>query len=305
MKNIDQKLVGMKYRFLRKEYLEEELRKLNERMEREVETLNRLKRVLDKETEDVERLSHASVNHLFSTLSGRSELRLEKEKADAFRAALDYKLKQNDIEFLTYQKNLLEQELTPYGTLNQDYQGLLEIKRKSLEKEILDEIREMETTANQWVKQEKEIKEAIESGKKLRSSFTYILDNLSDLVEDTTDARSLWYPVISQDQIEDVMNEITKLNELWLNFEKELQDTGISLPENFDQDFLVKVSDYIYELDDKRKVSKKINTSFEQLNATYSSVREILCLLEKKEKEVQYCIRDLQLEIKEKIEQSE
>lgn len=304
MKNIDQKLVGMKYRFLRKEYLEEELRRLNERIVREIETSNRLKQVLDKETEDVERLEHASINRLISTLSGKSQLRLEKEKADAFRAALDYKLKLNDLEFLSYQKNLLVQELSPYATLNQDYQGLLDIKRKSLDREILDEIRDMEATLQQWLQQDQEIKEALESGKKLRSSFNYILDNLSELVEDTTDARSLWYPVISQDQIEDVTMEIAKLNELWASFEKELQDTDIALPHNFDQDFLVKVSDYMYELDDKRKVTKRINTSFEHLNSTYSSVRELLCVLEKKAKEVEYCIRDLQFEIKEKIEQS-
>lgn len=304
MKNIDQKLVGMKYRFLRKEYLEEELKRLNERIVRETETSNRLKQVLDKETEDVERLEHASINRLISTLSGKSQLRLEKEKADAFRAALDYKLKLNDLEFLNYQKNLLVQELSPYATLNQDYQGLLDIKRKSLDREILDEIRDMEATLQQWRQQDQEIKEALESGKKLRSSFNYILDNLSELVEDTTDARSLWYPVISQDQIEDVTMEIAKLNELWANFEKELQDTDIALPQNFDQDFLVKVSDYMYELDDKRKVTKRINTSFEHLNSTYSSVRELLCVLEKKAKEVEYCIRDLQFEIKEKIEQS-
>lgn len=304
MKNIDQKLVGMKYRFLRKEYLEEELKRLNERIVRETETSNRLKQVLDKETEDVERLEHASINRLISTLSGKSQLRLEKEKADAFRAALDYKLKLNDLEFLNYQKNLLVQELAPYATLTQDYQGLLDIKRKSLDREILDEIRDMEATLQQWLQQDQEIKEALESGKKLRSSFNYILDNLSELVEDTTDARSLWYPVISQDQIEDVTMEIAKLNELWANFEKELQDTDIALPQNFDQDFLVKVSDYMYELDDKRKVTKRINTSFEHLNSTYSSVRELLCILEKKAKEVEYCIRDLQFEIKEKIEQS-
>lgn len=304
MKNIDQKLVGMKYRFLRKEYLEEELKRLNERIVRETETSNRLKQVLDKETEDVERLEHASINRLISTLSGKSQLRLEKEKADAFRAALDYKLKLNDLEFLSYQKNLLVQELSPYATLNQDYQGLLDIKRKSLDREILDEIRDMEATLQQWLQQDQEIKEALESGKKLRSLFNYILDNLSELVEDTTDARSLWYPVISQDQIEDVTMEIAKLNELWASFEKELQDTDIALPQNFDQDFLVKVSDYMYELDDKRKVTKRINTSFEHLNSTYSSVRELLCVLEKRAKEVEYCIRDLQFEIKEKIEQS-
>lgn len=304
MKNIDQKLIQVKYRYLRRANFLSEKKEMEERIQREVQTLERLKRSLDKEQEDVEKLEHASINRLFSSLGGKSELRLEKEKAEAFRAALDYKLKQNDIEFLHYQDNLLTQELKNYENLDSEYQGLLDIKRKSLDSSILNEIRAMEETKQEWMKQETEIKEAIESGKKLRSSFTFILDNLSDLVEDTTDAKSLWYPVISQEQIEDVTNEIAKLNTLWKNFEKELKDTDIQLPENFDQDFLVKVSDYFYEMDDKRKVTKKINTSFEHLNATYSSVREILCTLEKKAKEVTYCIRDLDLDIREKIEEN-
>lgn len=305
MKNIDQKLIQVKYRYLRRANFLSEKKEMEERIQREVQTLERLKRSLDKEQEDVEKLEHASINRLFSSLGGKSELRLEKEKAEAFRAALDYKLKQNDIEFLHYQDNLLTQELKNYENLDSEYQGLLDIKRKSLDSSILNEIRAMEETKQEWMKQETEIKEAIESGKKLRSSFTFILDNLSDLVEDTTDAKSLWYPVISQEQIEDVTNEIAKLNTLWKNFEKELKDTDIQLPENFDQDFLVKVSDYFYEMDDKRKVTKKINTSFEHLNATYSSVREILCTLEKRAKEVTYCIRDLDLDIREKIEENE
>lgn len=305
MKNIDQKLIQIKYRYLRRANFLSEKKEMEERIQREVQTLERLKRSLDKEQEDVEKLEHASINRLFSSLGGKSELRLEKEKAEAFRAALDYKLKQNDIEFLRYQDNLLTQELKNYENLDSEYQGLLDIKRKSLNSSILNEIRAMEETKQEWMKQETEIKEAIESGKKLRSSFTFILDNLSDLVEDTTDAKSLWYPVISQEQIEDVTNEIAKLNTLWKNFEKELKDTDIQLPENFDQDFLVKVSDYFYEMDDKRKVTKKINISFEHLNATYSSVREILCTLEKRAKEVTYCIRDLDLDIREKIEENE
>lgn len=302
MKNIDQKLIQVKYRYLRKANFIAEKKEMEERIQRETQTLERLKRSLDKEQEDVDKLEHASINRLFSSLGGKSELRLEKEKAEAFRAALDYKLKQNDIEFLHYQDNLLSQELKNYEDIDREYQGLLEIKRKSLDNEVLNEIRAMEETKKEWMTQEIQIKEAIESGKKLRSSFTFILDNLSDLVEDTTDAKSLWYPVISQEQIEDVMNEIAKLNTLWKNFEKELKDTDIHLPDNFDQDFLVKVSDYFYEMDDKRKVTKKINTSFEHLNATYSSVREILCTLEKRAKEVTYCIHDLDLDIREKIE---
>lgn len=304
MKNLNQKLVEMKYNYMRKQNLENAKQEIEEHMQREQQTLIRLKQSLQKEQEDVERLEHASLNRLLSSLSGRSELRLEKEKAEVYRAALDYKLKKKDMEYLQFQHNLLVQELKKYETLDQDYQGLLDVKRKSLPAAILNDIRQMEITRADWQKQLVELKEAILSGKKLRDSFTYILDNLSELVEDTTDAKSLWYPVISQDQIEDVSKEIAKLNDLWKNFEKELSDTQITLPPTFDQDFLIKVSDYFYDLSDKKKVTKKINTSFEQLNATYSSVREILNLLEKREKEIQYCIQDLDLDIPCKIETS-
>lgn len=304
MKSIDEKLINMKYRFLRKAYLMDELKELEARIEREAQTLARLKIVLDKQSGEVEKMEHASITRIFSSLSGHNELRLEKEKADVFRAAFDYRQKQQDLDFLKYQKNLLDQELKQYELLQNDYQALLEIKRKSLECSVLDTIRGLEEQKNRMMEQAKRIKEIRENGKKLRSSFIYILDNLSSLVEDTIDARSLWYPLISQDQIEDVVHEIDRLNDIWEAFDAELQAVDLRLPEESDRSFLLQVSDYIDELDDSRKVRKKVNLSFEQLNVSYSRIREILCILEKKEKEIQYCLNDLDLTIREKIEAS-
>lgn len=301
MKSIDQKLIACNYRKMRKTYLDQEYASLLERIEREQQTLERLKKALEKEQNDVERLAHASINRLFTTLSGRSDLRLEKEKADQFRAALDYKLKQQDLEFLFYQKNLLEQEIKPYESWHQDYLALLEIKRKMLDQGTLAKIREMETTLNLWQTKQAALKEAVAYGKKLRSSYTYLLDHLNELVEDTTDARSLWYPAISQEEVEEVSIELNHLGEQWQRFETLLDQIDVALPEHFDKALLVKIQDYAQH----KEPGSHIDTSFEHLNATYSSVRELLCQLEKKEKEIEYCIHDLQFDIQQKIEESE
>lgn len=299
MKSIDQKLIENQYRIVRGTYLRKQLQQLNEQLEREQQTLLRLKNAVEKENEDVSRLANVSMKRLFSVLNGRGELRLEKEKAEAFRAALDYKLKQNDIEYLTHQKNLLTAELKAYDHLDRNYQELLEIKRKSLSQAALNMIREAEKQLEDAKHLQKELKEALESGKKLRSCFTYILDHLNDLVEDSTEARSLWYPTISQDQIDDVMKEISDLNTLWNHFMKELQDTDIALPEQFEQEFLLNVSDYV--ADNAVQGNKRINTSYDRLNATYSDVRELLCLIAMRLQELEYQIFDQQLKIEESI----
>ncbi len=299
MKSIDQKLIENQYRIIRGKYLRKQLHQLNEQLEREQQTLQRLKGAVVKENEDVSRLANISMKRLFSVLNGRGELRLEKEKAEAFRAALDYKLKQNDIEYLSHQKNLLISELKAYDHLDQNYQELLEIKRKMLSPDVLNMIREQEKKLADAKYQQKELKEALESGNKLCSCFTYILDHLNDLVEDSTEARSLWYPTISQDQIDDVMKEIGELNVLWNHFMKELRDTDIELPQPFEQEFLLNVSDYM--ADGNGKENKRINTSYDRLNATYSDVRELLCLISVRLQESEYQLFDQQLKIEESI----
>lgn len=305
MKSIDQKLIENKYRQKRKAYLEEELVALKERLKRENQTLERLKRQLDKESEDVERLEHASLNRVFALMSARSSLRLEKEKAEAIRAALDYKLQAKDVEYLCYQKNLLEQELKPYESLTQEYESLLEIKRKTLAGEELDAIRAMEADLERMMIQLHNCEEAYESGKKLSASFNYILDHLSDLVEDSTEAKSLWYPILSQEELDDVIHEIARLNEAWIAFEQRLRELQLPSSENFDQGFLLKVSDYMMESEDKRKLTKRINTSFEQLNATYAGVREMLNELKMRIYEMQHSIFDQRLRIQARIETNE
>ena len=118
-------------------------------------------------------------------------------------------------------------------------------------------------------------------------------------MEDSTEARSLWYPTISQDQIDDVMKEIGELNVLWNHFMKELQDTDIELPQPFEQEFLLNVSDYM--ADGSGQENKRINTSYDRLNATYSDVRELLCLIAVRLQESEYQLFDQQLKIEESI----
>lgn len=298
MKSIDRKLIENQYHMIRGTYLRKQLHQLNEQLEREKQTLLRLKKAVEKENDDVNRLANVSMKRLFSVLNGKGELRLEKEKAEAFRAALDYKLKLNDIEYLSHQKNLLVNELKDYDKLNQTYYELLEIKRKSLSAAALNAVRAAEKQLAEVKHHQKELKEALESGKKLCSGFTYILDHLSDLVEDSTDARSLWYPTISQNQIDDVMKEIADLNSAWNDFMKELQDTDITLPEQFEQEFLLNVSDYVAN---GEQGDKRINTSYDRLNATYSDVRELLNMLQMRLQELEYQIFDQQLKIEESI----
>lgn len=303
MKSIDQKLIENQYRMIRGSYLRRQLKQLNEQLALEQQTLLRLKQAVTKENDDVSRLANVSMKRLFSVLNGRGELRLEKERAEAFRAALDYKLKLNDIEYLTHQKNLLTSELKSYDNLNKTYEELLEIKRKSLSVDALNAVRAAEKRLEAAKHQEKELKEALESGKKLCSCFTYILDHLNDLVEDTTDAKSLWYPTVSQDEIDDVMKEITNLNTIWNHFIKELQDIDVTLPEQFDQTFLLNVSDYVAEGDSHD--AKRIDTSYDCLNATYSDVRELLNTLGMRLQDLEYQIFDQQLMIEESIASGE
>ena len=299
MKNIDQQLITIKYKMQRKAYLQSELKQIKEKLERNLQTKQRLEQALNKEVEDVERLEHISFSRLLTGLSGQSHLSIEKEKAEAFRAALDYRLKSHDVEYLSMQKNLLEQELKQYETLEQDVQGLMEIKRKSLHGNVLDTIKHWESEVQLQKDRLKQLQEMIDNGKKLCSSFTYVMDNLSELVEDKVEAKSFWYPIITQEQMDDVFHEIDKMNHHWEQFEQLM-----TLTKAKDDVIIQKLKQSMANIrgDDD---SSQMRLSFEHLNEAYATVREILCELKKKRKEIQYRIRDLEWKITEKIETSE
>lgn len=300
MKSIDQKLIENKYRQRRKEYLDRELANITERIQREGETLERLKRELDKETEDVVRLRQVSLARLLKSFRSHEDMRLKKEKAEAFRAALDYKLKQNEIEDLQYQKNLLAQELKQYDSIQSEYQSLLDLKRKMLETSILNQIRELEQELAECVIKKETVQKGWESGKKLCSSLTYLSDVLSDFIEDSTDAIKLWNSAPDQDQREELMKEIKKLNDLWKDFEQALQKAEITLPEEFECDFFAKNHDQL--LAEQPWTSAFLNTLFDQLNAGYSGVRTVLTQLEQQRSEIEQRQFDLQWQIQASIE---
>lgn len=287
MKSIDQKLIENKYRQQRKGYLEKELAQINERLEREIQTCERLKKALDKENDDVSKLTQVSLSRLFSTFSGRGELQWEKEKAEAFRAALDYKLKQNDLEELRYQKNLLEQELSAYEAVNSEYQTLLDLKRKMLETPLLNQIRSWEQDLAVQAARKKKIQEAWDSGKKLCASFSYLFDMVAEMLEDPTVR-------------DEVTKEMMKVNDLWAQFHRELKDAEIAIPADFDQAFALDLSGVSLHQDVQS--IHRFNALFEQLNRCYSQVRTLLNQMEKQLSEMAHQHFDLQRRIQASIE---
>ncbi len=300
MKSIDQKLVKNKYHQRRKEYLDAELAKITERIQHESETLERLKRELDKENEDVARLQQVSLTRLLKTFNSREELRLEKEKAEAFRAALDYKLKQNELEDLHYQKNLLEQELKQYDNVHSDYQSLLELKRKMLETAVLNQIRDLEQELAQCLAQKETLKKAWDSAKRLCSSLTYFTDILSDLAVDRSEALKVWKIMKDQGKNEEAMDELAQLSGLLKNFEQDIATAKMTLPEEFACDFLDKLR--VEDMNAEQFNIIKMNLTFDQFNTYYSGVRTVLNQLEKQLSEVEHRQFDLQWQIQESIE---
>lgn len=299
MKSIDQQLISLKYKMQRNAYLRSELHQIKEKLEREMQTKQRLKQALNKEVEDVERLEHLSFSRLLAGLSHQNSLSIEKEKAEAFRAALDYQLKSHDIEYLNMQKNLLEQELKRYEALEQDYQGLMEIKRKSLHGVALEEIKKWEQDLHDQKAKLQRKTEIIDSGKRLCSSIMFVMDHLSELVEDKIEAKGFWYPVITQDQMDEVFQEIEKMKMLWEQLETQMMAAG-----DAKEQALLSLQQAMTNIRLEDETSQ-LCLSFEHLNQAYALIREFLCEAKKQRKELQYHIRDLEWNIMEKIETSE
>lgn len=304
MEHIDQQLIELRYLAYRKQHLCSHQHELEEKLKRETATLARYQASLEKEQEDVERLERTSITRILSSLSGKGALLLEKEKAEVIRASLDYKTKLKEIEYVEYELNLLQQELLSYQDIDVKRQSLMELKRKMLKEEAYLSVKTLEAQLLQLETQIHCIQDAIPKGEQVLSSLILLLESLSELVEETSDAKSLLYPVVSQEQMDEVMKEVMIMPKRWEAFETVLQTTGVALPREFDEAFLQKVYAYMEDLQmHQHQATKRINITFENLNAMYFMMKEVLGKLEQALLNHRYMAQNLSYRIDQTIEQ--
>lgn len=302
MENINKKIIEIKYKMMKREQMIRHEKDINERLESEKGTLTRLKRDLEKEEADVAKLEGISLGTLIQNLNGGKGLRLEKEKADVARAALDYKQTQSNVEYLEYELNLLKTQLKDYENLESDLQEYIDLKKKMIPLAVREQIKSMEIEFSNLQLKNREIKEAKEVGEKASSSLNAIIEHMNAYMVDSTDPLFV-YP--EHEELTDMAKELMIFKELWTKFEKEVHDTDLNVSSQEDELLMSSISDYVYtQEDDRRIIIENVHESYEQMTSLYGSIKKIMQELTTEYEKNAYRIDELDMEIQKIIEEN-
>ena len=111
MYNFNDKLAMYQQQIVRKQRLEEILNKLEMQRSLLKNKVDELAKILAKEQKDVEKIEGVSLSSIFFNIVGKREERIDKEKREAYAAALKYDNAKRELEEVHREIELRENEL--------------------------------------------------------------------------------------------------------------------------------------------------------------------------------------------------
>lgn len=135
-----------------------------------------------KESGDVEKLQGRSLYRLFYRISGSLDARLEKEKAEAYAAAVKYDAAMEELEAVRQDLRAVRQEAARFQGCEEQLKRLLKEKREEMKISGTgggEQVLQMEEELAAMRQQKREIQEAEAAGNAALSTADRILDSLS------------------------------------------------------------------------------------------------------------------------------
>ena len=249
------------------------------------ERTEELKKIMEKEQEDVDRLEGKSLAAFFYRISGRMDEKMSKEKEEAYSAAVKYDAAVKELE--NAQKDLAwcQNELKRLSGCQQRYQQTLEQKIyriKSTGGAASIEILEREERISRLEKQNKEIQEAMEAGNQALDITERVLKELGNAESwGTFDVfgGGLLSDLQKHSHLDRAQGMIEDLQEKLRRFRTELADVAMENKAEFQvniQGFL-RFADYFFDnIFTDWTVLNRINESKKQVFETKTEILQIL-----------------------------
>jgi len=238
-----------------------------------------LKKVLEKENSDVDKLNKKSLASIFFSVVGNLDDRLEEEQREALAAKLKYNQAIIDLENLEYEIDKLSQERTEYKDCNSQYDSLYAQKKDLLiksdentAKKILDITKKLNDSQNKI----KELREAIFAGNDAIDSLNNALDSLSSAEGwGTWDlfGGGLIADLAKHSKLDDTKNEVERAQTLLRKFNTELADVRINSDIYIETDGFAKFADIFFDgLISDWFMQSKIRNSYENVSSVRNQV---------------------------------
>ncbi|OPJ54772.1 hypothetical protein [Clostridium oryzae] len=307
--DINLKLQNAQQGIMRLNKIDAMLEQLKDEQKELEKRTNELKKILQKESKDVQKIENKSIKYVFYSILGTVDEHIDKELKEELAAKLKYQQSLKDLDDVVDRISKLSVERYNYVNCQKEYEQLYEQKKEMLiqnngnvAKRILNLTDEVNASKGNL----KEIEEALYAGQNVLNSLEIILDKL-DSAEDwgTFDmlGGGLFVGMAKHSDIDDAQDEAENVQKLLRQFRTELVDVKIDENVEINIDEFAKFADVFFDgLIADWYMQSKINESQNNIVCVKEQVTEVIQRLNKMEAEEKSKIEDLQFEVKHIIE---
>ncbi|MEI8199574.1 MAG: hypothetical protein WCG21_05910 [Eubacteriales bacterium] len=212
-----------------------------------------LEKLLDKEDKDLERIENKGLSHLFYSVLGRLDEKIDKEQREAFAARLKYDQAVTDLSGVEKELGDLASERVQYTDCEQKYADLYEQKKAQLLQsgsetamKIVSATAKLQAVRNNV----REIREAITAGMASQDSLNEVLRSLGkaegwgtwDLM-----GGGLLCDLAKHSDIDDAQTEARQAQYLLRQFRTELVDVRIDSDLQVEVGSFAKFADFFFD----------------------------------------------------------
>lgn len=278
-----------------KKHVKAKLELLRERERELIEETSNLKKIMDYEQSDVDRLNEANVVSIFYTIVGKKVEKLDKERKEAIIAEEKYKLAEAEYREIVSDIEKNERELQYIRRCEEKYAELWNIAVNSVidtAAENNGEVAELKKQISDVEARIKEIDEAIAVGERVFHVADAILEHLYFYKRvfgyyPYTRSRSSSYRLeqeahkrlkAADNMLTSLQSEITRfraeISDVDLDFEKEAYPYALVRASNYYLDMLVKLINFDDGIDEAEKELKSLKLDVGQILERLSERKE-------------------------------
>ena len=254
-----------------------------------------LKKIMEDEQEDVDRLNRKSLTAFLYRASGKMGEKLSKEEEEAFAAAVKYDAAAKELQAVEEDIAYYEKQASGLPDCKLQYERMLEAKKEEIKESgniEAEKILEMERQIAAIENRRKEVREAIDAGERAHSIAEETLDGLKsaknwgmvDLI-----GGGIMSDVIKYDKLKSVKDRTSALQMALRTFRTELADVSSQIegPLQVEVGEFLHFADYFFDgIFTDWMVYDKIKVSQERAEQTYSQIQGILEQLRKMQEQL-------------------
>lgn len=284
MRDYNTELNALQEKLARKGKIESMLRSLRSQLTELQGEEQRLAAQRSKEQYDVDRLERGSLAAFFYAAISKKEEKLDKEKAEAYAAAVKHDTARRQAEAAEYDVHALETELRDLSGVQAEYDRLFAEKMDAVKSEnpaFGDELCRMEDRQGCIAAQKREIDEALSVGRDVLSQIASIESSL-----DSAEGWGTWdllgggliSDLAKHSHLDEAQVQINDLQESLRRYHTELADVTVQAQ----VDGFLRFADYFFDgLFADWAVLDHIHSSQQQIGSTRCQVEDMQAKLER------------------------